>query len=86
MKIKRGIYQHYKGKKYKVIGIGYHSETFEKMVVYQGLYTDSKYGKNPIWVRPYKMFIKKVKKDGKMIYRFRYLDENLSMNSSKTKS
>ena len=32
--IVNGIYQHYKGGLYKVIGIASHSETLEKLVIY----------------------------------------------------
>ena len=35
--IKKGIYTHYKGNKYQVIGIASHSETLEKMVDYNQL-------------------------------------------------
>ena len=44
------IYCHYKGNRYKVLGVGKHSETLEEMVVYQSL----KNGE--IWVRPAKMW------------------------------
>ena len=46
-KIKLGVYKHYKGNEYLVLGIANHSETLEKMVVYQALY-----GEYKIWVRP----------------------------------
>jgi len=49
--IKLGIYQHYKGNYYKVIGMARHSETLEDLVVYQALY-----GEHGLWVRPAKMF------------------------------
>ena len=51
--IKNGIYQHYKGNKYEVIGIAKHSETLEDLVVYRALY-DNKVSQ--LWVRPLKMF------------------------------
>ncbi|MEW6407821.1 MAG: DUF1653 domain-containing protein [Patescibacteria group bacterium] len=67
-KVLQGKYQHYKGKKYKVLGIASHSETLEKLVVYQTLY-----GKKKLWLRPKKMFLQKVKFGGKKIPRFKYL-------------
>ncbi len=68
--IKPGKYRHYKGKEYKVIGIAKHSETQEKLVVYQALY-----GERQIWVRPLKMFTEKIEVDGKKISRFEHLDK-----------
>jgi len=38
MEIEPGIYRHYKGNEYEVIGIGKHSETLEDLVVYKALY------------------------------------------------
>lgn len=66
--MKFGIYQHFKGKKYQVLGVARHSETLEKLVVYQALY-----GGKKLWVRPLKMFTEKVKIDGKSVPRFKYL-------------
>lgn len=62
-----GIYEHYKGNKYRIIGVAKHSETLEKLIVYQALY-----GNNELWVRPYDMFCEKIVKDEKEIERFRY--------------
>ncbi len=42
------LYRHYKGHVYRVIAIGYDTETLEQMVVY----TDDKY----TWVRPARMW------------------------------
>lgn len=38
MEIQPGIYRHFKGNRYEVIGIANHSETMEPMVVYRALY------------------------------------------------
>ena len=68
--VKPGIYQHYKGNQYKVIGIAKHSETLQDMVVYEALY-DNKLSK--IWVRPLSMFFDKVEKDGVLVERFKFI-------------
>lgn len=75
-----GIYKHFKGKLYKVINIGYDSETningiSKKLVIYEALYDDHK-----IWVRPYDMFVSKVDKekypDVLQEYRFELIDND----------
>lgn len=46
---------------YKIIGFAQHSETKEKLVVYQALYKDEKLGVNfGLYVRPYDMFMSEV--------------------------
>ncbi|HRG59020.1 MAG TPA: DUF1653 domain-containing protein [Bacteroidia bacterium] len=64
-----GIYKHYKGKLYEVIGIANHSETLEEMVVYRALY-DGQFGKNSLWVRPLKMFTEEIEVNSKKVKRF----------------
>ena len=62
--IVNGIYQHFKGSKYKVIAIAKHSETMEELVVYQNI------DKGDVWARPKSMFLDIVERDGKRINRF----------------
>ena len=69
-KLKLGIYEHYKGNKYEVIGVAKHSETLEEMVVYKALY-----GERGLWVRPLKMFLEEVEISGKKVPRFKYVGE-----------
>lgn len=65
-----GIYRHFKGDYYIVEGVGIHSETKEKYVVYRGLYGDTE----KVYLRPYEMFLEKVDKEKypnvKQEYRF----------------
>jgi hypothetical protein len=75
MTIQPGKYRHYKGKEYQVIGVGRHSETLEKLVVYQGLYNSNEFGDRPIWVRSVSEFTEIVTVDGRKIQRFMYLGE-----------
>lgn len=66
--VKLGVYEHYKGNRYEVIGVAKHSETLEEMVVYRKLYDD-----HGLWVRPLAMFLEDVEVDGKKMPRFRYM-------------
>ena len=68
--IETGIYQHYKGNFYFVLGLAHHSETQEPLVVYMALY-ESEYGKNALWVRPYSMFIESIDYQGQKVPRFK---------------
>jgi hypothetical protein len=63
-----GLYQHYKGNLYHVIGVGRHSESLEEMVIYRGLYAD--YG---LWVRPKTLFESLVEYEGNSISRFKFI-------------
>ena len=70
VKMRKGIYQHYKGKEYRVLFVARHSESGEEMVVYQALY-----GEQGLWVRPLSMFREQVSVDGKLVPRFAYQPE-----------
>ena len=67
--MKPGIYQHFKGKKYKVHGLVKHSETLEDLVLYEALYENA-LGK--MWVRPKEMFLEEVEVEGKKVPRFMF--------------
>lgn len=63
-----GVYRHYKGNHYRVLGEAKHSETLEAMVVYQALYDE-----RGLWVRPRAMFLEKVCVDDREQPRFAYI-------------
>lgn len=63
--IQAGVYRHYKGNTYQVIGIAKHSETEEDLVVYRALY-----GAFGLWVRPIDMFCEEVEVGGQLVSRF----------------
>lgn len=62
-----GLYKHYKGKLYEVIGVAKHSETLEELVVYKATYQPE--GEN-LWVRPKSMFEEMLIVDGLEVKRF----------------
>lgn len=64
------IYQHYKGKQYRVIGIGKHSETLEDVVLYEALYNNSL---GRLWCRPVHMWSELVEVQGEKVPRFKFL-------------
>lgn len=69
--LKLGQYEHYKGKRYRVLGVARHSETLEELVVYQKLYDD-----HGLWVRPLTMFLEEVERQGVKVPRFKYIDKS----------
>lgn len=68
MSLQPGLYRHYKGQYYLVLGIARHSETEEEMVVYR-----PDYGERGLWVRPRTMFEELVEVDGRRVPRFQFL-------------
>ena len=72
--IQIGVYQHYKGGQYEVLGIGKHSENEELFVVYRPLYVHDE--QIDFWIRPFRMFTEMVMVDGKEVPRFKRIDSN----------
>jgi len=65
-----GIYRHFRGRRYEVLGLALHSETLEDMVVYRALY-----GEGELWVRLLAMFEETVEVDGRRVARFERIEE-----------
>ena len=73
LKLKKGIYQHYKNKKlYEVQNIARNTETEEWLTIYKPLYKSDFAN---LCARPYKMFFEKAKdpETGKLVPRFKYI-------------
>ena len=73
--LKPGIYEHFKGGRYEVIGVVHHSETLEEMVMYKHLDDPSTSSGqvSGLWVRPLPMFLEEVERDGQKIPRFQFI-------------
>lgn len=89
-----GIYQHYRGQRYQVLGLARHSETDQWLVIYQALY-----GEHGFWVRPLSLWLEPVVVDRQgiveipdaraesgnaAIVRFELLEENTQSLASVT--
>lgn len=61
-----GIWKHYKGGIYHVIGTGKHTETEEDFVIYES--ADGR-----VWLRPKAMFLEEIEVDGMKVKRFEYI-------------
>ena len=70
MEISPGRYRHYKGAEYRVLLVATHSETEERLVIYQALY-----GERGYWARPLAMFTETVTVDGREQPRFELVEE-----------
>jgi hypothetical protein len=64
-----GIYRHFKGGMYSVLGVAQHTETGEYLVVY--LPTDHA---SLFWVRPLSMFTEEVEYNGVIVPRFEFVE------------
>ena len=66
--IRPGLYRHFKGNNYEVIGEVTHSETEERLVLYRALY-----GERGLWVRPTALFCETVLVNGQQTPRFAFV-------------
>jgi cyclomaltodextrinase / maltogenic alpha-amylase / neopullulanase len=78
--LKPGRYRHFKGNEYQVLEVAKHSETLEEFVVYRALYGCKDGGKDGgeggLWIRPLRMFIEEVERDGRKQPRFALIAED----------
>jgi hypothetical protein len=68
-----GVYEHYKGKKYLVLGVARHTETGELMAVYVPLYELPDNEGVQMSVRPLEMFTGDVEIGPELRPRFRFI-------------
>jgi len=68
--LKKGRYRHFKGMEYEVVDVAKCSETMEDFVVYRALYAEG-----GMWIRPLKMFTETVERDGKVMERFAFVED-----------
>lgn len=69
------LFEHYKGKQYKVLAIARSSEDLQLWVVYQSLYDCKDFGDHALWVRPLRYFLENIVIDGREVPRFRLISE-----------
>ena len=70
--VKKGVYRHFKGNLYEVIGTAKNSENLEEeWVVYRPLYKSEVV--IDLCIRPKEMFLEEIEREGKKMKRFKYL-------------
>lgn len=72
-----GIYEHYKGTRVKVIGLGFDSESLQPLVFYIHLED------GVMWARPQKMFLESIKLNNKQVERFKKIKQKILIKPKK---
>jgi len=72
MKNEPGLYKHFNGNNYQLIGYAKNSEDTSEYIVYRALY-----GERELWIRPAKMWDEIVERDGIACKRFSALNDRL---------
>ena len=66
------LYEHYKGNQYKIIHVSCHSEDLSWHVVYEALYDNTV---SKVWHLPLEMFLGTLEVDGKVVQRFKKVEQ-----------
>jgi hypothetical protein len=74
--LKTGIYRHYKGNLYEVLGVAHDCETTNPVVIYQALYGSKEFEAYTLWVRSLGSFLEIVTIEGKVHPRFEFVSES----------
>lgn len=82
-RVKKGLYKHYKGATYEVLGEAVNSENKEELIVYQE-FNENKIENARIWVRPKNMFLEEVEIEGIKKPRFEYINNQESVEDNQS--
>ena len=74
--VEAGLYRHFKGASYIVLGTAKHSETDELVVVYS-----PEQDQNTLWVRPVEKFVERVNTDSGEVPRFLRIENDKAVSS-----
>jgi len=77
------LFNHYKNKPYKYVGLAKHSETLEDMVIYETRF-ENKLGK--LWVRPKEMFFESIEINGVQTPRFKEIPLRITTKNDVTEA
>lgn len=75
IELRLGMYEHFKGGKYRIFGVATHEKTSEKFVFYQAFYDSAEFGNNAFWVRYLDNFLEMKSMGFVKIQKFVYIGE-----------